>query len=179
MTQYAVADSSGKVLRLCLDSDPGVGDGEVAIELASPVDGWPQADHDGAALMVDEYGALSWADGRTLADAQAQAWERVKADRAARELAAGEVIDPAWDSDPASQARITSVAVALLANPGIATVDFTCKDNARRTYTRAEFLTAALTISAEVQALFETADELRGDIEAAATVAVADAVVWP
>jgi len=122
---------------------------------------------------------LSWTDLRTLASARAGKWEEIKAERVAREMLAGTAVNPALDSDPVSQARITSTAVMLMAAPNLSTLGFTCRDNVRREFARADFLAAAFAIGSAVQSLYETADALRADIDAAETVAEVDAIGWP
>jgi len=110
---------------------------------------------------------------------KARKWAQIKSEQRTRETLAGELVSPALDSDVSSQGRITSTAVILLAAPGVASLEFTCKDNVRRSFARADFISAALTVGAAVQALYTTASALRADIEAATTVAEIDAVEWP
>ena len=121
---------------------------------------------------------MSWTDGRTLAQAQADQWAIVKAARDTAILAAGTTPVGTFDTTPDGRANITSVAVMLMANSAIASVEFTLANNTRPTIARADFLTAAQTIGAAVQALYTKADGLRTQINAAVDIATVLAVVW-
>lgn len=129
---------------------------------------------------VWDWGTGGYVDSRPLAVAKEHAWDRIKKVREARIASAGVTSLATFDT-AAAQARadITSVAVLLMANPGMATVNFTCADDVRRTFARADFLAAASLIGARVQDAYDTADELRQAIDAAPAVAAVEAVTWP
>lgn len=200
ITRYVIVDTeSGEIVRTVVcdaaSADAQAQTGEVCIEHASAQRATHYYDGTGIGAYTQEQAnakaarpahaaqwsnaTLSWTDTRTLAEARAQAWERIKAEREQRAAQAGHAVTPALDSSEADRANITSVAVMLMAAPAIPSVRFTCADNERRTIARADFLAAALTIGGAVQALFEVADNLRAEIEAAATVAEVDAIEWP
>lgn len=115
----------------------------------------------------------------TLEDAKLQRWAALKIEREQRIQGAGTTPWGTFDASPAAIANITSVAAVLLANPALAEVQFTLADNTRPTFARADFLAAASTVAAAVQAIHDTAHTLRGQIDAAQTVAAVQAVVWP
>jgi hypothetical protein len=113
-----------------------------------------------------------------LAQVQADQWTAIKAQRDAKILAAGATTVGTFDTTIEGLANITSVAVMLMANSAIASVNFTLADNSRPAIARADFLTAAQTIGAAVQALYDHAATLRTQIEAATTTAAVQAIAW-
>jgi hypothetical protein len=120
----------------------------------------------------------AWIDGRTLAQVQADQWSSIKARRDAEILTAGATPSGTFDTTPEGLANVTSVAVMLMANPAIASVNFTLADNTRPAIARADFIAAAQTIGAAVQALYDHAATLRTQIEAATTTATVQAIAW-
>jgi hypothetical protein len=111
-------------------------------------------------------------------------WYEIKAARDTAVAAAGSSVEPVLGAvlDTSSgddRANITSVAVLLMANPGQATVRFTCADNVRREFARADFINAASLIGEAVQSAFDTADTLRQQIDVAADTDALTAIAWP
>jgi hypothetical protein len=111
--------------------------------------------------------------------ARVRKWAQIKGERERRINAAGVTSVATFDTDEASQAKLTSAATLLIANPGLTSMRFTCADNVRRTFTRAEFMAAASQVGAAVQAIYDTADTLRAAIDAASSVGAVEAISWP
>jgi hypothetical protein len=188
MADYTVIDAFGTPKRYgtCPDDlvDEQAEDGESVVDGLPPSAGhvWNGStwvERPPKPTLNDEWIDGSWVDPRTLPDAQAEAWERVKAAQQAAIIEAGTTSIQTLDTSEQSLNRITSVATMLLAAPGISTVNFTCADNVRRTFSRADFITMALEVGQAVQATYDVADELRQDIAATVTIAEADAISWP
>lgn len=123
--------------------------------------------------------AMQWADQRTLGQMQADAWESLKAERAQRILRAGLTPVGVFDTDADGLANITSVSLALVVDPNIALVRFTCADNVRRAFSRNDFLAAAAAIKQAVQNIYDVADTLRIMVFAAASPDDLARIQWP
>lgn len=106
-------------------------------------------------------------------------WELIKNERDRRAGNAGTTSIGAFDTTPLARANITSMVVMLLASPTTQTVNFTLADNTRKTFTRNEFISAALTVGSSVQQIYDTADQLRLQIDAATTPAQVAQINWP
>ena len=102
----------------------------------------------------------------------------IKAQRNAHILAAGATPVGVFDTTPESMANITSVVVMLLAAPMLASINFTLANNSRPSIARADFLTAAQTVAAQVQGVYDHGAALRAQIDAATTIAGVEAIVW-
>jgi hypothetical protein len=173
MDYYAELDAQGLVLRISGVEGPA----PAGLTLLPGYAGTP-AKPDSVSSLVFVSGALAWQDRRTLAQAQADQWATIKAQRDAKILAAGATAIGTFDTTIEGLANVTSVAVMLMANPAIASVNFTLADNTRPSIARADFLAAAQTIGAAVQALYDHAATLRTQIEAATTTAAVQAIAW-
>lgn len=177
MPKYAELDQAGHVIGIVSSDDALTDDPRSLVEIADGVT-FPPAPT-GACIAALDGGVIVWQDARTLADAQAQAWQRVKVAREAAIAACGATAVGTFDTSPESLANITSVSLMLVVNPAVSSVRFTLADNTRPTISRGDFITAAQTIGAAVQAIYDQADTLRQTIAACETNAAADAVSWP
>ncbi len=123
-------------------------------------------------------GGLISANATDLAKAKARAWSRIKASRAAAETAPLTVAGRTFDATDVSQRQIAgAVQLALIAGPAF-TVDWTLADNTSATLTQAEIVAVGVALGQRTAAIYATGRALRSQIEACATVAGADAVVW-
>lgn len=177
MTQYFAVTGGGSDLGVaaCEDGDtpdPALG----PLPLPNYVT-WPFKTRPTDTLVVAN-GTLEWQDLRTLAQVQADKWASIKAQRDTHILAAGATPIGVFDTTPESMANITSVVVMLLAAPTLAAVNFTLANNSRPSIARADFLTAAQTVAAQVQGVYDQGAALRAQIDAATTIAQAQAVTW-
>lgn len=129
------------------------------------------AEFSGATVIPDAALALD--------TARARKWAQIKAERAQRLLAAGSASNPPLDSDPAATVNITGVVTFLLAYPTTPSVEFTCRDNVRRTVPRDDFIAAAAVTLGAMQSVYDTADALRQQIAAAQSAEDVAAIAWP
>jgi hypothetical protein len=113
---------------------------------------------------------------------KAQAWERIKRERSAREYGGFEWDGSRFDSDPESQRRIQGAAqlatLAAAANQPFE-IDWTLEDNTVRTLTGAEMIAVGMAMGVHVSTQYAIARGLRAAIEAATTPEGIEAVVWP
>jgi hypothetical protein len=179
MKTYAVTDSTGAVLRIVRQDAPPM---ESGIELPADTPmSWPVAPHEGAALVASN-GALTWRDDRTLAEARAQAWAKIKAARQAAIESPKVTSQGTFDADIAAQDNLSKVIAMLrvaIARGYPDAARFTLANNERKTFTLAQLETAALEIGAQVQADFDTGDELRKQIDATTNTADLGGMRWP
>ena len=179
MKTYAVTDSTGAVLRI-VRQDAQPAEGGIELPADTPMS-WPKAPHDGASLVVSN-GALTWRDDRTLEEARAQAWARIKAARQAAIESPKATSQGTFDADIAAQDNLSKVIAMLRVAISRGYPDaarFTLANNERKTFTLAQLETAALEIGAQVQSAFDTGDDLRQRVDAASNVADLGGVQWP
>lgn len=123
----------------------------------------------------------TWADGRTLDEARAEAWARIKAARTAA-LDGGFLHDGrAYDSDPDSRANIAGAAQgAAIAQAAGApwSVTWTLADNTAAALDAAQTVALGLACLAHVDAAHAHARMRRAQIEAAANNDECDAIAW-
>lgn len=179
MFTHAEVAADGLVISL-RDGVDGV-DPESVVQLAEAVAHWPTPPHSDAVLAVED-GALVWRDVRTLAEAQAEARARVNTSWADADASHFEFGGKVIACGPQSRGHIESVnGVVLLtgAFPAGWPGQWKAVDN---TYvpiadlpTWGAFYGAMV---AQGMANFGKAQSLKGQIEAAADIAAADAVVW-
>jgi len=178
MKTYAVTDSTGAVLRIVRQDAPPI---EGGIELAVNTEvSWPKAPHEGAALVASN-GSLTWRDDRTLQEARAQAWARIKAARQAAIESPKVTSQGTFDADIAAQDNLSKVIAMLRVAISRGYPDaarFTLANNERKTFTLAQLETAALEIGAQVQSAFDAGDELRQRINGA-SAAELEGINWP
>ncbi len=127
-------------------------------------------------------GALAWVDVRSLADAKAQAWERIKAAREAAFDAPLVTPHGTFDSDVRARANLTAAVLLAQTLDSMslpAAIDFTLVDNTVVTLSAAQLTAVGLLLGQKMQAAFATGRALRLVIDACDTVAAADAVSWP
>lgn len=124
-------------------------------------------------------GAVVPDSSESLAACKTRKWARIKSERTTRLSSAGAGSSPPLDTSPEALGNITGVVTYLLAHPEAPGVQFTCADNVRRSIPRQTFIDAATATLAAMQAIYDTADTLRQQIDAAATAAEVEAVVWP
>jgi hypothetical protein len=124
-------------------------------------------------------GAVVWEDARSLDEAKIQAWDRIKAARAAAETAPLTVEGRTFDATDISQRQIAgAVQLALIAGPTF-TVDWTLADNTSATLTQAEIIAVGVALGQRTAAVYSIGRGLRAQIESAITVDQVDSVSWP
>lgn len=182
MTQFACLNADGDVDSL-LEADGAPEAAEFSfVEIDPPVARVPDPPFAGARLTVAA-GALSWRDPRTLAQAKAAAWARVKVARDDAEIAPFEHGSLVFDADAA---RIgNAVVAALLADKfGQAyTVEWTLADNSTVTLDGGQMMAVGSALAQRVKDVFETGVALRAVIDSVAAGPTAntqlDAINWP
>lgn len=118
-------------------------------------------------------------DTRNLDAAKVQAWERIKISRAVAEVAPFVCGGATYDRD---LARISgAVQLALLANLSGSpfSVAWTLADNTVKTLDGPGMIAVGEALGVKTQSIFDTARQLRDQINAATTVTQVDAIVWP
>lgn len=123
-------------------------------------------------------GGAQWIDPRTVEQARADAWTRIKA---ARDIA--EVADFAHDGNvyQADRERINgAVTAAILAQMAGApySIDWTLSDNTTVTLDGAQMMAVGAALAQRVKEVFEIGVTKRAAIAAAASPAAADAITW-
>lgn len=184
--QFAIMDSTGAVLRLDSSSDTAAGvvlaPGETAVEMATPVDSWPEAPTPGAVLMIDDTtGVTSWDDPRTLAEAKADRRALMRAARDAAEDAGFTWDGSAFYSDARSESRIQgAVILAMLAAavPTTFSIVWTLADDTSRTLDGDDMIAVGQALGAHVDAVFAHERTKLAAIDAATTIAEVDAIDW-
>lgn len=187
MTQYAVTNGSGVVLRLEETPAPDgsslvLQPGEAPVLVATSATHWPTEPFPGATLNIDSGGVFSWTDTRSLAEAQADQVLVIRAAELAAELAGFTWSGDAFDSDAASQRRIANaMTCAVVAQRDAATmsIDWPLADGSYRTLDEDDLVALGQALHAHIAAQMATAQGLYADIAAATTNAAVDAIVWP
>lgn len=169
---YGHFDEAGRLLSVFDHPDDTLG----LIPLPEWV-GWGACPGPGYRYQQVEH-TFAWVDQRTLAEARAAAWERVKARRAQLDAMPVRVDDIELDGDERSRIDMLGAVVAMMIT-GQAERDWRCTDNVMRTLSAAQIQRAALTIADRRQALIDTTDALWQQLLASASNAEADLVVWP
>ena len=187
MTQFAITNGAGVVLRI-EDSDATatggliLGVGEVAIEVASPVAGWPDEPSPDAVLMIDALGVFSWIDHRDLAQSKADQAEVIRAAELAAVRGGFVWSTDTFASDEDSQRRITlamTCAVVAQRDATSMSIDWPLADGSYRTLDEADLVALGQALHAHIAAQMATAQGLYASIAAATTNAEVMAVVWP
>jgi len=178
MSIYVQVDESMRVLQSFDLEGPAPDDSSVHEVTAHPVWTPPFA---GAELHLQN-GELVWLDTRTLAQAQAQRWDEIKAERSAREFGQFTWDGSTFDADDTSQRRIQGAVqlavLAQMAGQGFS-MDWTLADNSVRALDATDMTAVGVALGEHVAALHETGRLLRQAIDQATTVADVMAVVWP
>ena len=126
--------------------------------------------------------SFAWLDLRTLDERKADKWEAIKRARAA---AIDAPLTPAYgvfDSYAEARANITDAVLLAqtLAGMGQAVaIAYTLADNTVVTLDLTKMVTVGLTLGSKVQTVRGIATGLRTQIEAATTVTLLEAIVWP
>jgi hypothetical protein len=179
---HAVVAPDGAVDRITAAPDATVvPQGHTVVALAEPLSGWPAGPAEGA-LQCSPDGTLSWVDVRTLAQAQAQAWERIKLARAAH-IDAG-IVTPygAFQTAPPERQNIAEgvlLARTLTDLGQPVSIAWTLADNTVVTLDATAMVNVGLLLGSLVQQAHATARTLRAAVDAATTIEEADAVQWP
>lgn len=145
---------------------------------------------DGAAVPIPErptdaaafdFVAGAWVDPRTLADLQAEAWARIKAERERVEFGGFDWDGSRFDSDLISQSRIQGTVLlaqlALQAGQPFS-IAWTLADNTRRTLSAADVAAVGVAMGVHIRAAHERAAGLRALIVAATTPEDLEAITW-
>ncbi|MFY8087199.1 MAG: DUF4376 domain-containing protein [Rubrivivax sp.] len=182
MSQYVIFDpATGRVAGFTDALEPPSFQGLSVAVNPNRVNEFPEPPGQGMELRW-QGGALHWHDPRTLAQAKAEKWAAIKAEREAR------IADPKptphgpFDGSPADQDNLNKV-IALLRvaiSRGLPdSANYTLADNTRATFTLEQLEDAALAVGAATQALYDTSSTLRAQVDAATTVEQVAAIAWP
>lgn len=126
--------------------------------------------------------AAAWVDPRTLAQAKVDRWAAIKSERNDRVVTAKPTSVGLFDADEASQNNLNKVIALVQIAAGLgapAQANYTLATNERVNLTLTQLSMAALEMGAQVQVLYDTADGLRTQIEAATTTQELEAITWP
>lgn len=117
-----------------------------------------------------------------IADARAQAWDRIKAARNGAEFGTFTWNGLVFDGDSESQRRIQGAAqlaaMAIAANVPWS-IAWTLADNTTITMSAADMIAAGTSLAVSVAGAHNVARALRTQIDAATTQEELDAIVWP
>lgn len=123
----------------------------------------------------------AWVDARTLDDARAEAWARIKVARAAAIGGGFACNGKVYDSDDQSRANIAgaaqAAALAKAAGQPFSTT-WTLADNTAAALDADQMIAVGLACLAHVDAAYARGRELRAAIEAATSNAACDAAAW-
>ena len=122
--------------------------------------------------------ALSWVDGRSIAEVRAARLERIKLEREARFYAPITVDGVTVDADRDSVANIMG-AIMEMQLTGTETRRWTLHDNTRMDLTLAQLVAIGSAIAERKEVLQNQSQDIRQLIEAAQTSADVAAVTWP
>lgn len=118
-------------------------------------------------------------DTRTLASAQSQAWERIKATRTIKESLPFTCNNSVYDSNipKISGAALSALMAQLSSTPF--SIDWTLLDNTVKTLDASGMIAVGNAQASAINSVYETARTLRSAIQACTTNAQADAITWP
>lgn len=160
-TRYSHYVQAGDVLRYSV--------GQAALKASQPFSGaiWSNT-------------TMAWQDPRTLAQAQTQAWDRIKAAAEAEEFSTFVWSGDTWQCDEKSASRIRGAVLRtqLLANTRSAGLDWVKADNTVRFISNAQMGDFGNALQAHVEGVHVARQAKRAEIYATTTTAQADAVTW-
>lgn len=125
-----------------------------------------------------DYSVKAWVDPRTLQDHRDEKWAQIKAARDAVEFGPFTWDASIFDADAESQQRISG-AVQMASLSSAFSIDWTLADNTVRALTATQVIALGIALAQHVGAAYATARALRDQINAAATIAAVEAIVWP
>lgn len=156
------------------DVEPHVETGVTLVEINAPL---PAGTHRYLNGSIEPHQIVP-----SLQEAVDARWSAIKAERNTRIAIPKPTSAGLFDADEASQNNLNKVIalVQIAASLGApAEANYTLATNDRVTLTLAQLSMAALEMGAQVQAIYDTGDELRTAIEAATTLAQLDSIQWP
>ncbi len=122
--------------------------------------------------------SFSWVDARGLGQLKSDKWEEIKAARTNAEHGGFEWDGSIFDSDEASQQRITMAAQIATASTEFS-VDWTLADNSIRTLSGADMAAVCVAMGLHVNAQHVIGRALRQQIDDAQDVEAVNQVKWP
>jgi len=131
------------------------------------------------ATLMFANGALAWQDTRTLAQMKHDKWAQIKAARAAAEDGGFAWDGSTFDSDMASNLRISGAVQLAQIVGGAFNIGWTLADNSVRTLSAAQMVAVGVAAGQHVAAQRATARALREQIQAATTPQELEAIAWP
>lgn len=174
---YAELDAAGRVVSVM-----GI-TGDSATEARAHVllpdwTGWPvpPAPHQ---VLAYRNGALVWEDPRTLAQMKAHKWAEIKAARAAAEDGGFTWDGSIFDSDMASNLRISGAVQLAQIVGGAFSIDWTLADNSVRTLSAAQMVAVGVAAGQHVATQRAIGRGLRTQINSATTPQDLEVIVWP
>jgi len=118
-----------------------------------------------------------WVDPRPLEEVKATQWLRIKRARTVAEESGFLWDGSLFDSNLASQLRISGAIQLTQLNPAL-TLDWTLADNTVRTLSAADLTAVGIALGAHVSTQFTKGQSLRAQIDAATTKEAVEAIVW-
>lgn len=118
-----------------------------------------------------------WVDARTIGQAKAEKWQKIKAARDDAEFGGFDWDGSRFDSNQKSQARILG-AVQMAALAQDYSVDWTLADNTVRTLSASDLSEVGIALAAHVAAQHAKARAMRQRIDAAATIEQLKLIAW-
>ncbi len=127
--------------------------------------------------------AKAWIDPRTLDELKAEAWERIKAARAAAEASPLTVAGRTYDADAASAQRIAGAvqmaSLALAAGQGAEfEIAWTLSDNSSTVLSAAQMVDVGLSLGRQISAAHAQSRVLRARIDAATSTDELNNITW-
>lgn len=189
---YAIyLKATGQIIRTCnCTEDQLVDQFDIDSEAAIP-GAWPGHEYyvySGAARAFPtqaqgstqwSWEKLAWVDARSLAQARAQQWAAIKAERSRREVGQITVAGNTYDLNESKLAGGTLAAfMAKLAGQAWLQ-SWVLADNTVAVLSADQMIEVGQAAKAQVAALWATSQALREKIEAATTVADVSTITWP
>lgn len=126
---------------------------------------------------IFDYELLEWRDPRSIQQHRDAKWAEIKLARLNAECAGFTWDGSDFDSNPGSQARISSHVLLAMINPGFE-VFWTLKDNTDRALSSAEMIQVGVALGQHIASAVTTAQARRVTIDSATTVEAIQAIVW-
>jgi hypothetical protein len=124
---------------------------------------------------------MTWVSTETIENCRDRRWQEIKTQRNFDIVQPKATSVGTFDAKPDDIVNLNTVlALARIAESrGIPSdSNYTLANNVRSTFTINELETAAIEMGAQVQALYDAADVLRGQIDNASTIEEVEAIVW-
>lgn len=125
---------------------------------------------------------MSWVDPRTLVHFQMAKWSAIKAHRNRIEFSNFDALNYVFDGDALSQTKIQGAvqlaSLSLMAG-GSFQIDWTLADNAVVILSAQDMIAVGQALAVKIQSVYNTARQLRQQIDQAQTKEEIEAIGWP